>query len=171
VENTSYAYSLWAPEVHQIDGMWYFILYKPSTRLPETSPLIVASTGNEDNEQPSPEQDMYCDFTCPAVNHRMFALESSGPGIWDSEYTMKGELDTYNQFAIDGTYFQHSSGLYHIYSCWYDAYTSWPAMLCITKSEFRASHPFPPLPCKINHLHPPKCQTPGQSQAPSPLEP
>ncbi|KPI37943.1 Extracellular exo-alpha-(1-_5)-L-arabinofuranosidase [Cyphellophora attinorum] len=116
VENTSYAYSLWAPELHNIDDRWYVIF-----------------TGNVDNESPSPEQDMYCDFNCPAVNHRMFTLESSGSDIWESEYAFKAQLDTYDQFAIDGTYFQHSSGLYHIYSCWHSAYVSWPAMLCITK--------------------------------------
>jgi hypothetical protein len=101
-----------------------------------------SSTGNEDNETPSPEQDQFCDFTCPAVNHRMFVLESSGGDIWDSSYSLKAELDTYNQFAIDGTYFQHSSGLYHIYSCWYDGYTSWPAMLCITKSTYLSDAPY-----------------------------
>jgi GH43 family beta-xylosidase len=31
VENTSYAYSLWAPEVHNIDDKWYFILYVTKT--------------------------------------------------------------------------------------------------------------------------------------------
>lgn len=30
VENTSYAYSLWAPEVHNIDDKWYFILWDMS---------------------------------------------------------------------------------------------------------------------------------------------
>lgn len=50
-----------------------------------------------------------------------------------ASYTYKSELNTYDQFAIDGTYFQHSTGLYHIYSCWYRAYDAWPANLCITK--------------------------------------
>lgn len=59
-----------------------------------------------------------------AVNHRMFVLESSGPDPWESEYTMKAELDTYDQFAIDGTYFQYADKLYHIYSCWYNNQTS-----------------------------------------------
>lgn len=65
----------------------------------------------------------------------MFVLESSGSDPWESTYSMKGELDTYGQFAIDGTYFQHSTGLYHVYSCWYEAYVSWPANLCISKSK------------------------------------
>jgi GH43 family beta-xylosidase len=46
---------------------------------------------------------------------------------------MKSELDTYDQFAIDGTYFNHTTGLYHVYSCWESAYVSWPSMLCISK--------------------------------------
>ena len=65
---------------------------------------------------------------------RMFVLESSGPDPWMSNYTLKSQLDTFDQFAIDGTYFQHSTGLYHVYSCWYRAYDGWPSNLCITKS-------------------------------------
>ena len=81
----------------------------------------------------------------------MFVLEGSTSDPWTSNYTIKAELDTYDQFAIDGTYFRHSTGLYHVYSCWYvfnhksldgihllgqlryHAYSSWPANLCITK--------------------------------------
>lgn len=63
----------------------------------------------------------------------MFVLESSGSDPWESSYTLKSQLDTFDQFAIDGTYFTHPTGLYHIYSCWHDKYTSWPAMLCITR--------------------------------------
>ena len=65
----------------------------------------------------------------------MFVLESSGPDIWDSNYTFKAELDTFDQgLAIDGTYLKHETGLYHIYSCWYGKFTSWPSLLCIDKS-------------------------------------
>lgn len=49
----------------------------------------------------------------------MFVLESSGSDPWTSNYTLKAELNTYDQFAIDGTYFRHTTGLYHVYSCWY----------------------------------------------------
>lgn len=66
----------------------------------------------------------------------MYVLESSGSDIWESTYTLKGELDTYDQFAIDGTYFKHSTGLYHIYSCWFSALQSWPSNLCITQRTF-----------------------------------
>lgn len=82
---------------------------------------------------PPPETDMFCDYTCPAVNHRMYVLEGSTDSPWTSKYTMKGQLDTFDQFAIDGTYFQHATGLYHIYSCWYRQYDGWPSNLCITK--------------------------------------
>ena len=76
---------------------------------------------------------MWCDFNCPAVHHRMYVLEGSSSDPWNSTYTLKSQLNTYDQFAIDGTYFQHDSGLYHIYSCWYRQYDAWPANLCITK--------------------------------------
>ena len=112
----AYSYDLWAPELHNLNGLWYIIF-----------------TADVDEDSPPPETDMLCDFPCPAVNHRMFVLESSSNNPWNSDYTFKGQLDTYNQFAIDGTYFQHPTGLYHVYSCWYEPYVSWPAMLCITK--------------------------------------
>ncbi len=76
---------------------------------------------------------MLCNFNCPAVNHRMYVLQGSTADPWTSNYTMKAQLNTYDQFAIDGTYFQHTTGLYHVYSCWYSAYESWPSNLCITK--------------------------------------
>ena len=94
-------------------------------------------TADVDADTPSPEVDMLCDFTCPAVNHRMFVLEASGPDPWESAYVMRAELDTYGQFAIDGTYFQTPTGLYHIYSCWYGPYISWPSLLCISESMYR----------------------------------
>ncbi|KAL8820884.1 MAG: hypothetical protein Q9191_007422 [Dirinaria sp. TL-2023a] len=112
----NYSFDLWAPEIHNIDNRWYVIF-----------------TADSDADSPQPEVDMYCDYSCPAVNHRMFVLESSGSDPWTSSYTLKSQLDTYGQFAIDGTYFQHSTGLYHIYSCWYRAYDGWPSNLCITK--------------------------------------
>jgi GH43 family beta-xylosidase len=63
----------------------------------------------------------------------MFVLEADGPDPWRSNYTMKGMLDTFDQFAIDGTYFQYDDKLYHIYSCWENSYSAWPANLCITE--------------------------------------
>lgn len=126
-ENTSYTYNLWAPEIHNLDDRWYMIF-----------------TGNVDPDQPSPEQDMLCDFNCPAINHKMFVLESSGRDIWDSEYSFKAELDTFDQgLAIDGTYLQHESGPYQIYSCWYSKYMSWPSLLCIDKSRWTCLQPIP----------------------------
>jgi len=112
----NYSTDLWAPELHQIDNSWYIIF-----------------TADSANDTPSPEIDMWCDFNCPAVHHRMYVLEGSSSDPWNSTYTLKSQLNTYDQFAIDGTYFQHQSGLYHIYSCWYRQYDAWPANLCITK--------------------------------------
>jgi hypothetical protein len=73
----------------------------------------------ETTDTPSPEIDAFCPFNCPAVYHRMFVLENSSDDPWSSNYTMKAELNTYDQFAIDGTYFRHTTGLYHVYSCWW----------------------------------------------------
>lgn len=65
----------------------------------------------------------------------MYTLEGVGDDPWEATYTFKSQLDTFDQFAIDGTYFQHSTGLYHIYSCWDRQYDAWPANLCITQME------------------------------------
>jgi len=118
LDNTSYTYDFWASELHffPLKNKWYMIF-----------------TADVDPDSPSPMQDMLCDFNCPAVNHRMFVLESSTADPWESECSFKAELDTYDQFAIDGTYFMHSTGLYHVYSCREGKYISWPAMLCISR--------------------------------------
>ena len=104
----NYSTDLWAPELHQLEGKWYIIF-----------------TADPRNDSPPPEVDMWCDFNCPAVHHRMYVLEGSDLDPWKASFTYKSQLDTYDQFAIDGTYFQHTSGLYHIYSCWYRAYDAW----------------------------------------------
>ena len=115
-EGQPYSTDLWAPEIHSINGLWYVIF-----------------TADPYGDEPPPQQTQFCSYDCPAVNHRMYVLESSSADIWGSTYSLKGELETFDQFAIDGTYFQHPSGLYHIYSCWYDGLQSWPANLCITQ--------------------------------------
>jgi GH43 family beta-xylosidase len=91
-------FKLWAPEIHNLDDKWY---------------IIFSATSDFDN--PLPLLDAMCPFSCPAINHRMFVLESSGSDAWESDYSVKGELDTYDQFAIDGTYFKYETELYHIY--------------------------------------------------------
>ncbi|KAF3762149.1 family 43 glycoside hydrolase [Cryphonectria parasitica EP155] len=107
--------SLWAPEIHNISGTFYIIF-----------------TATPDADNPPPLQDALCPINCPAVNHRMFVLEGGGPDPWLSNFTLKGMLDTYDQFAIDGTYFFHNDHMYHVYSCWQEKYSAWPANLCIT---------------------------------------
>lgn len=113
----NYSTDLWAPELHLLNGSWYIIF-----------------TADPNFDSPPPAIDMLCDFNCPAVYHRMFVLEGEGVDPWTADFSYKGELDTFGQFAIDGTYFQHPTGLYHVYSCWFSEYQSWPANLCITKS-------------------------------------
>ena len=94
----SFINQLWAPEIHNIDSRWY---------------IIFSATPDADN--PLPLLDAMCPFACPAINHRMFVLESSGSDPWESNYTMKAMLNTFDQFAIDGTYFKYNGELYHIY--------------------------------------------------------
>ncbi|KAG6367849.1 hypothetical protein INS49_002045 [Diaporthe citri] len=106
---------LWAPEIHNISGKWY---------------IIFSATPDFDN--PPPLQDAACPINCPAINHRMFVLEGDGPDPWSADFTLKSELNTYDQFAIDGTYFIHNQQIYHIYSCWQEQTSAWPANLCIT---------------------------------------
>ncbi|KAF2967969.1 hypothetical protein GQX73_g5638 [Xylaria multiplex] len=108
--------SLWAPEIHNISGSWYAIF-----------------TATSDGDNPLPLLDALCPINCPAINHRMFVLAADGPDPWTASYSLKPMLETYDQFAIDGTYFQYENQLYHIYSCWEDKYSAWPANLCITK--------------------------------------
>ncbi|KAI1205675.1 glycoside hydrolase family 43 protein [Annulohypoxylon truncatum] len=108
--------SLWAPEIHNISGSWYIIF-----------------TATSDGDNPAPLLDAMCPINCPAINHRMFVLAGDGPDPWTANFEMKPMLDTYDMFAIDGTYFQHDDQLYHIYSCWEQKYSSWPANLCITR--------------------------------------
>ncbi|CAI6335001.1 unnamed protein product [Periconia digitata] len=123
----NYSTDLWAPELHNLNGVWYVIF-----------------TADPRNDSPPPEVEMWCEYNCPAVHHRMFTLEGQGDDPWTAEFTFKSELDTYDQFAIDGTYFQHSTGLYHIYSCWNRGTDGWPANLCITQLEnpWTVSSPF-----------------------------
>ncbi|KAJ4341152.1 hypothetical protein N0V87_001890 [Didymella glomerata] len=123
----NYSTDLWAPELHSINGNWYVIF-----------------TADPNFDSPPPETEMWCEYNCPAVNHRMYVVEGIGSDPWTASYTYKGELNTYNQFAIDGTYFQHNDQLYHIYSCWYRQYDGWPANLCITKlsDPWTVSSPF-----------------------------
>ncbi|KAK3709969.1 hypothetical protein LTR37_010588 [Vermiconidia calcicola] len=85
-EGRNYSTDLWAPELHLINDNWYIIF-----------------TADPNFDQPPPETEMFCDYNCPAVNHRMYVLQGSTSDPWTSKYTMKGELDTYDQFAIDGT--------------------------------------------------------------------
>lgn len=106
---------LWAPEIHNISGSWYIIF-----------------TATPDGDDPPPLQDAMCPINCPAINHRMFVLAGDSPDPWTATFSMKGELNTYDQFAIDGTYFLHNGEIYHIYSCWEQKYSAWPANLCIT---------------------------------------
>lgn len=73
-----------------------------------------------------------CPFECPAVNHKMFVLEGDDPDPWTSTFNMKRILNPFDQFAIGGTSFQYNDQLYHIYSCWENTYSAWPANLRIT---------------------------------------
>lgn len=140
----NYSTDLWAPEIHNINDKWYVIFTAdprndsppPEIEMVRNSPLCLGTCHSHPNK--------WCEYNCPAVHHRMFVVEGEGSDPWTATYTYKSELDTYNQFAIDGTYFQHNAQLYHIYSCWHRQYDGWPANLCITKlaNPYTVASPF-----------------------------
>ncbi|KAF2742724.1 glycoside hydrolase family 43 protein [Sporormia fimetaria CBS 119925] len=118
----NYSTDIWAPELHFLSGAWHIIF-----------------TADPNHDSPPPDVDMYCTYSCPAIYHRMFVLSSSSsssnstPDPWTATFPNPPvQLNTFDQFAIDGTYFTHASNLYHIYSCWDNATSAWPANLCIT---------------------------------------
>lgn len=49
----NYSTDLWAPELQNVAGTWFVIF-----------------TADPANDSPPPEVDMFCEFSCPAVNHR-----------------------------------------------------------------------------------------------------
>jgi GH43 family beta-xylosidase len=113
----NYSTDMWAPEIHNIDNKWYVIF--------TADPAGIVHLQRR---------------TCSANSAVRLSItgclsSSDGSDPWASNYTLKSQLNTYDHLAIDGTYFRHSSGLYHIYSCWYRQYDGWPANLCITKSK------------------------------------
>jgi len=118
-KDTKYSTDLRAPEFHGTDNSWYIIF-----------------TTDPNGDSPPPDVNMYCDWSCPAVHHRMYVLEGSDPGSWEATFTLKAHLNTYDQFAIDGAYFQHSTELYYVCSFLYRQYDGWPAYLYISKSRF-----------------------------------
>ena len=63
----------------------------------------------------------------------MTVLEGDGPDPWTANFSVKPTLNTFDQFAIDGTYFQYQNKIYMIYSCWEHSYDGWPANLCIVE--------------------------------------
>ena len=48
-----YSTDIWAPEIHNIGGLWYVIF-----------------TADPNYDTPPPEETMYCTFDCPALYHR-----------------------------------------------------------------------------------------------------
>jgi|SRR6266567_1643 len=59
-KNMNYPTDLWAPELHHIDNSWYVIF-----------------TADPNGDSPLLDVNMYCDWSCPAVHHRMYVLEGS----------------------------------------------------------------------------------------------
>ncbi|KAI5865779.1 glycoside hydrolase family 43 protein [Durotheca rogersii] len=96
--------NLWAPEVYNIANNWYIIF-----------------TAAPDDDEPPPLLDALCEDNCPAINHRMFVLAGDGPDPWTADFSKRSMLDTYGQFAVDGTYLRVGDGLYH------------PSNLCVTQ--------------------------------------
>ena len=83
-----YSLSLWAPEIHYLNGKWYF---------------YVAAHGDKH------------------INHRMFVLENTSQDPMQGEFVMKGKIvtDPADNWAIDGSVFEHKGELYFIWSGWH----------------------------------------------------
>jgi GH43 family beta-xylosidase len=86
-DNTPYSKELWAPEIMNIDGKWYF--------------YFAADDGDH-------------------FNHRLFVLENPSPDPFQGKFTMKGQIvtDSLDNWAIDGSVFQHKGEYYLIWSGW-----------------------------------------------------
>ncbi len=78
---------LWAPEIHNIGGVWYI--------------YYAADGGNTDD-------------------HQMYCLENANPDPFQGKFAMKGRIatDKDNNWAIDGSVFEHKGQLYFIWSGW-----------------------------------------------------
>ena len=87
-EGEIYSLSLWAPEIHYLNGKWYF---------------YVAAHGDKH------------------INHRMFVLENTSQDPMQGEFVMKGKIvtDPADNWAIDGSVFEHKGELYFIWSGWH----------------------------------------------------
>lgn len=84
---TNYSRALWAPEIHHLNGKWYFYVAAQDHR---------------------------------HVNHRMFVLENDAPDPMQGEFILKGKIvtDSDDNWAIDGSVFEHKGQLYFIWSGW-----------------------------------------------------
>lgn len=87
-EGEIYSKALWAPEVHYLNGKWYF---------------YVAATSGE------------------GINRRMFVLENTSSNPMKGEFVLKGKIETdpLDNWAIDGSVFEHKDELYFIWSGWH----------------------------------------------------
>ncbi len=82
-----FSYELWAPEIMNISGKWYF--------------YFAADDGDH-------------------FNHRIWVLENPSADPFLGEFTMKGKLtaDVGDNWAIDGSVFEHMGDHYFIWSGW-----------------------------------------------------
>jgi GH43 family beta-xylosidase len=82
-----YSHALWAPEIHFLEGKWYF--------------YFAADDGDH-------------------MNHRMFVLENPSADPMEGEFIFRGKIvtDQDDNWAIDGSVFEHKGELYFIWSGW-----------------------------------------------------
>ena len=86
-EGTDHSNSLWAPEIHYLQGAWYI--------------YYAADDGNHHN-------------------HRLFVLENKNRDPFEGKFDMKARIvtDPGDNWAIDGSPFEHKGQLYLLWSGW-----------------------------------------------------
>lgn len=84
---TAHSQNLWAPEIHNINGVWYV--------------YYAADDGKNEN-------------------HQLFVLENTSKDPFEGRFFWKSKLQTdpNNNWAIDGSIFEHNGGYYMVWSGW-----------------------------------------------------
>lgn len=87
-----YSRSIWAPELHYLDGKWY---------------MYFAASYNSGTENSVDE------------NRRMYVLENSSASPLNDDWVLKGKVaDVTDKWAIDGTVLEYNDEQYFIWSGW-----------------------------------------------------
>ncbi|GAB7360800.1 hypothetical protein MBLNU230_g0787t1 [Neophaeotheca triangularis] len=77
--NTSYSTNLWTPELHNLHDRWYVLF-----------------TADSNDDQAPPAADMYCDYACPALHHRMYVQKFG----WNADGSPSFPRPGYGPFEV-----------------------------------------------------------------------